>query len=133
MFVAYAWWWCQDKPQTNYGIWILIRSLCNKSNSCPIAFNGDVLFELPLRLLTIHNLSQMQGMDRKYDGHAWCKLVTTNKKNLFRFSFMKACCLWRAPKSLVEPTWGFNYVELRKVGTWGPLPTSSTKRGRGAC
>jgi hypothetical protein len=36
---------------------------------------------------------------------------------------------WRAPKSLVEPTWGFNYVELRKVGTWGPLPTSSTKRG----
>ncbi len=28
---------------------------------------------------------------------------------------------WRAPKSLVEPTWGFNYVELRKVGTWGPL------------
>jgi hypothetical protein len=40
---------------------------------------------------------------------------------------------WRAPKSVVEPTWGFNYVELRKVGTWGPLLTSSTKRGRGAC
>jgi hypothetical protein len=37
--------------------------------------------------------------------------------------------IWRAPKSLVEPTWGFNYVELRKVGTWGPFPTSSTKRG----
>jgi hypothetical protein len=36
---------------------------------------------------------------------------------------------WRAPKSLVEPTWESNYVELRKVGTWGPLPTSSTKRG----
>jgi hypothetical protein len=40
---------------------------------------------------------------------------------------------WRAPKSLVEPAWGSNYVELRKVGTWGPLLTSSTKRGRGAC
>jgi hypothetical protein len=25
---------------------------------------------------------------------------------------------WRAPKSLVEPTWRSNYVELRKVGTW---------------
>jgi hypothetical protein len=25
----------------------------------------------------------------------------------------------RAPKSLVEPTQRFNYVELRKVGTWG--------------
>jgi hypothetical protein len=37
--------------------------------------------------------------------------------------------LWRTPKSLVEPTWGFNYVEFRKVGTWGALPTSSTKKG----
>jgi hypothetical protein len=36
---------------------------------------------------------------------------------------------WRAPKSLVEPTWRSNYVELQKVGTWGPLPTSNTKRG----
>jgi hypothetical protein len=24
---------------------------------------------------------------------------------------------WRTPKSRVEPTWGSNYVELRKVGT----------------
>jgi hypothetical protein len=38
-------------------------------------------------------------------------------------------CEWRTPKFLVEPTWGFNYVELRKVGTWGALPTSSTKEG----
>ncbi len=38
-------------------------------------------------------------------------------------------CMWHAPKSLVEPTWGFNCVELRKVGTWGPLPTSSTIEG----
>jgi len=37
--------------------------------------------------------------------------------------------LWRVPKSFVELTWGFNYVGLRKVGTWGPLSTSSTKRG----
>ncbi len=32
----------------------------------------------------------MQGMDRKYDGHAWCKLATTNIKKLFRLSFEKA-------------------------------------------
>jgi hypothetical protein len=37
--------------------------------------------------------------------------------------------LWRTPKSLVEPTWGSNYVKLRKVGTWEPLPTSSTRTG----
>jgi hypothetical protein len=36
---------------------------------------------------------------------------------------------WRAPKSLVEPTSGFNYVELRKVGIWGPLSTSNTIEG----
>jgi hypothetical protein len=22
----------------------------------------------------------MQGMDKKYDGHAWCKVITTNIK-----------------------------------------------------
>jgi hypothetical protein len=37
--------------------------------------------------------------------------------------------MWRTPKSQVEPTWGSNYVELQKVGTWGTLPTSSTKKG----
>ncbi len=36
---------------------------------------------------------------------------------------------WRAPKSLVGPTWRSNYVELRKVGTWGSLPTSNTRKG----
>jgi hypothetical protein len=33
---------------------------------------------------------QMQGMDEKYDGHAWCKLITTNTKNSFGLSFWKA-------------------------------------------
>jgi hypothetical protein len=46
----------------------------------PIAFNGDVLFELPPMFPTIHMPLQMQGMDRKYDGHAWCKMITTNIK-----------------------------------------------------
>jgi len=40
---------------------------------------------------------------------------------------------WHAPKSLVGPTWGSNYVELRKVGTWGPLPTSSIRKGVEGC
>jgi hypothetical protein len=53
----------------------------------PIAFNGDVLFELLPMISIIHNDSQMPFMDRKYDGHAWCKLVTTNIKNSFGLSF----------------------------------------------
>jgi hypothetical protein len=37
--------------------------------------------------------------------------------------------LWCVPKFLVTPTWGSKYVELQKVGTWGPFPTSSIKGG----
>jgi hypothetical protein len=40
--------------------------------------------------------------------------------NSMSFFFAIATLMvWRAPKSLVEPTQGSNYVELRKVGTWG--------------
>jgi hypothetical protein len=58
-----------------------------------IIFYGDVLFELLPIHSNIHNPSQMQGMDKKYDGHAWCKLFTMNIKKSFGFSFRKACCL----------------------------------------
>jgi hypothetical protein len=50
-----------------------------------IAFDGDFLFNLPPMLLTIHTPLQMQGMDRKYDDHVWCKVITTNIKNKFGF------------------------------------------------
>jgi hypothetical protein len=59
----------------------------------PTLFNGNVTFELPPLLANIHNSSQMQGMDRKYDGHVWCKVVTTNIKNSFGLNFKKVCCL----------------------------------------
>jgi hypothetical protein len=64
-----------------------------KVHFLPIAFNGDVCFELPPVLLIVHRLSQMQGMDRKYDGHVWCKVIITNIKNSFGLSFKKARCL----------------------------------------
>jgi hypothetical protein len=64
-----------------------------KVHFLPIAFDGDVFFKLPLVFLIVHRLSQMQGMDRKYDGHVWCKVITTNIKNSFGLSFKKACCL----------------------------------------
>jgi hypothetical protein len=35
-----------------------------------IAFDGDVLFEISPLFLNVHNPSQMQGIDRKYDDHA---------------------------------------------------------------
>jgi len=55
-------------------------------------FDGDILFELLSILSIAHKIFEMQGMDKNYDGHAWCKLVTTNIKHLFGLSFKKACC-----------------------------------------
>ncbi len=55
----------------------------------PIAFNGDILFELLSLLSNAHNSSQMQGMDKKYDGHAWCKVITINIKTNYGLNFRK--------------------------------------------
>jgi hypothetical protein len=35
----------------------------------------------------------VQGMDRKYDGHIWCKVKMTNIKNSFGSGFWSAKCL----------------------------------------
>jgi hypothetical protein len=59
-----------------------------------IVFDGDVLSELLPLFLNVHNPSQMaQGMDKRYDGHAYYKVIITNIKNSFRFSLRKVCCL----------------------------------------
>jgi hypothetical protein len=49
-----------------------------------ITFHGDVLFQLP-PLIDSHDgpSDQMQGMDRKHDGHVWYKVKMTNIKNDF--------------------------------------------------
>ncbi len=42
---------------------------------------------------TAHKALQMQGMDKKYDGHAWCMVITINIKNSFGFCCRKDRCL----------------------------------------
>jgi hypothetical protein len=59
----------------------------------PTTFNGDILFELPPLSPNNPSSIQMQGMAKKYDGHTWSKVITTNIKNSFGLSFRKACCL----------------------------------------
>jgi hypothetical protein len=46
----------------------------------------------PSHLPTSH-FGQMQGMDHKYDGHAWCKVKTSNIKNNFGLGFRNTKCL----------------------------------------
>jgi len=41
-------------------------------NCLPIKINGDILFELPLICHPLGHSRQLQGMDRKFDGHVWC-------------------------------------------------------------
>ncbi len=72
-------------------IWIQI--FLQKIQFLLTIFNGDVFFKLPFVLSTTHKPLQIQGMDRKYDGHAWCKVITTHIKNNFGLNFRKARCL----------------------------------------
>jgi hypothetical protein len=43
-------------------------------NCLPTKFNVDILFELPLMRHLLGHFGQLQGMNKKYDGHAWYKL-----------------------------------------------------------
>jgi hypothetical protein len=54
-------------------------------NCLPTKFNGDILFELLLVCHPLGHSGQLQGMDKKYNGHDWCKLQTNNIKNAFGF------------------------------------------------
>jgi hypothetical protein len=59
----------------------------------PIIFNDDIIFELSSIHLLIGHFGQMQGMDYKYDGHAWCKVKTSNIKNNSSLRFKNTKCL----------------------------------------
>ena len=45
----------------------------------PPVFDGDVIFELPPcgPSSSASGAKNLEGMDKRYDGHPWCKLVTT--------------------------------------------------------
>jgi hypothetical protein len=43
-------------------------------NCLPIKFNGDILYELPFIHHPLGQSRQLQDMNRKFDGHVWCKL-----------------------------------------------------------
>jgi len=60
---------CSKLKSFDYGV-ITIEFM----NCLPTKFNGNMLFELPPFCHPLGHLKQLQGMDRKYNGHAWCKL-----------------------------------------------------------
>ncbi len=68
---------CSKLKFFNYGV-IVIKFV----NFLPTKFNGDILFELPTIRHPLGHYRQLQGMDKKFDGHVWCKLQTNDIKNL---------------------------------------------------
>jgi hypothetical protein len=59
-------------------------------NFLPTKFDSDMLFELPLVCKPMGVSKQMQGMEKKYDDHAWCKVKITNIKDS-RYVFFQSC------------------------------------------
>ena len=58
----------------------------------PLVFDGDVIFELPPcgPSSSASGAKNLEGMDKCYDGHPWCKLVTTNIHNSDNLKFRKS-------------------------------------------
>jgi hypothetical protein len=57
----------------------------------------------------------MQGMDKKYDGHAWLKVTIANIKNNFGLGFRKA--RWLGHLHCVKT----NYNNLVCFGVWNEI------------
>jgi hypothetical protein len=49
-------------------------------NYLPTKFNGDILFGLPHICHPLGQPGQLQGMDKKFDGHVWYKLQPITSK-----------------------------------------------------
>ena len=65
-----------------------------KVHYLPPDFDGDIVFKFP----SVCNPSlpyisgNLQGMDKRYNGHAWCRTMTSNIHNQDDLKFRKAFC-----------------------------------------
>ena len=66
----------------------------NKVKYLPPAYDGDVIFELPPlpEGCPVTYGGAMDGMGKQYDGHTWCRTITTNVKNDYKLTFRKSVC-----------------------------------------
>ncbi len=71
----------------------MTRLLFSVSFFLPMTFNENIFLEMPLLTKNNYCSSQIQRMDRKYNGHVWSKVITTNIKNNFGLNFRKVHCL----------------------------------------
>ena len=64
-------------------------------NCLPPSFNGNVIFVLPAITTSSSQFQAklLQGMDKRHDGHAWTRTVTTHIMNDMGLSFRMSSCL----------------------------------------
>jgi hypothetical protein len=66
-----------------------------KVRSLLTSFNGDVMFELPLVMLSTSTSMQrqMEGKDKKFNGHIWSNIQSTNIINDYGLTFHSSGCV----------------------------------------
>jgi hypothetical protein len=66
----------------------------HKAQYLPPSYNGDVIFELPpSRVSASTSKNTMDGMDKWFDGHTWCRTITSNIHNSQGLTFNKSSCV----------------------------------------
>lgn len=80
-------------------------------NSLPPTYDGNIIFELPPRSLSTSSRARnLEGMDKRHDGHPWCKVLTTNIHNTDDLKFRKSLCAGHL--ACINPTCEY----LKRVG-----------------
>ena len=65
----------------------------HKVQYLPSMYNGDVIFELPPnRVSASSSKNGMDGMDKRFDGHTWCRTITSTIHNSQGLTFRKSSC-----------------------------------------
>jgi hypothetical protein len=60
----------------------------------PPSYNGNVIFELPPSCVSAStSKNTMDGMDKQFDGHTWCRTITFNIHNSQGLTFKKSSCI----------------------------------------
>jgi hypothetical protein len=65
-----------------------------KVHYLPPLYNGDVIFELPPScVFASTSKNTMDGMDKQFNGHTWCRTITSNIHNSQGLTFRKSSCV----------------------------------------
>jgi hypothetical protein len=60
----------------------------------PPSYNGNAIFELPPSQVSAStSKNTMDGIDKRFNGHTWCRTITSNIHNNQGLNFKKSLCV----------------------------------------